>query len=229
MMKRFLFFCVLFFSCASFGTSMGERRALSAPRGLEENLPQLVRYLTDNIPNQAEQAKAIAVWIASHISYDFDTFDGNTFKRKTTHKEQTANQVLKDKIGVCEGFADLYEKMLKLAGIRNEKVYGFVVEKATGQHDAKVKVKKEPVGHVWTKVNVLERSPIYVDTTWMSRGGFNITQRRHSEQRRKREIRQNKRDHKSHTYQMDYFDFAYSDLAKHGEYRFTRNRQLIKK
>ena len=84
-------------------------------------------------------------------------------------------------------------------------------------------------GHVWNKVYILGRSPIYVDTTWMSRGSFKIAQRKPNEQKRKREIRQNKRDHKTHNHNMDYFDFTYSDLMKQGEYRFTTQRKLIKK
>jgi len=229
-LKRFLCVCILLISSHTFAMSVGERRAMSAPKNLDENMPQLVHYLTANIPDQTEKAKAIAVWIASHIAYDHDTYDNGVVKRKISNAEQSAKQVLKDKIGVCSGFADLYEKMLRLAGIRSEKVHGFVIENAPNQNKAKMLAKKESVGHVWTKVHVTGRPPLYVDTTWMSRGTFNIGQwRHHNEQKRKREIRQNKRNHKSHNYEMDYFDFSYADLTRQGEYRFTNQRQLIKK
>ena len=192
-------------------------------------MSRLVHHLTDNMFDKTEQAKAIAVWIASNIAYDNDTYSSQGgWRRQTNGKEQSAEQVLKDKIGVCSGFTDLYEKMLAHAGIRSEKVYGFVVEDAPNQTQAKMKVRKETTGHVWTKVHIPGRQPLYVDTTWMSRGHFEI-KRHHTEQSRRQEIRRNKRTHKSNNYEMTYFDFTYNDLMRQGEYRFTNSRQLIKR
>ena len=208
---------------------MAERRALTAPRNLDENMPQLVQYLTDNMPDATDKAEAIAVWIASHIAYDHDTFDNGVVRRKISDKEQTAEQVLKDKIGVCSGFTNLYEKMLYLAGIRSEQVRGYVIENASGKAKARTMVKKTTTGHVWNKVYIPGKPSIYVDTTWMSRGRFYLNQRRHTEIKRKQEIRKTKREHKSHDYNMDYFDFNYSDLMRQGEYRFNDTRQLIQK
>ena len=227
MIKRFLFLLVLFFSATSLAVSVGERRAMTAPQGLSDNMPMLVHHLTDNMFDKTEQAKAIAVWIASHIAYDHDT--NATYRIATQKSGQTADEVFKNRIGICVGFSELYEKMLRLAGIRSEKVYGFVIDNAPTQTKAKIMVKKENIGHVWTKVHIPGRQPLYVDTTWMARGTFGGGKRGRTEQARKREIRQNKRENKSYTHSLNYFDFTYSDLMKQGEYRFTSQRQLIKK
>ncbi|MBR6412913.1 MAG: transglutaminase domain-containing protein [Alphaproteobacteria bacterium] len=227
MIKRFLFLCVLFFSCGVFAVSMGERRALSIPKGQDDNMPRLVHHLTDNIPDKTEQAKAIAVWIASHIAYDHDL--NSTYRIASSKAGQSGDDVFKNRIGICSGFSDLYEKMLRQVGIRSEKVYGYVVENAPTQTKAKLMVKKEKIGHVWTKVHIPGRLPLLVDTTWMARGSFGGTKKRHSEMARKREIRQNKRENKSYAHNMKYFDFDYADLMNQGEYRFSTMRQLIKK
>lgn len=228
LIKRLAVFClVAFFSFSSLAVSVGERRALSVPKGADENMHQLVHYLTDNMLDKTEQAKAIAVWISSHIAYDHDA---NASYRIATQKSgQTADEVFKNRIGICLGFSELYERMLHLAGIKSEKVYGFVIESAPTLIKAKSMVKKEKIGHVWTKVRILGKEPLYVDTTWMARGTFGGGKRGRTEQARKREIRQNKRENKSYTHSMDYFDFSYSDLMKKNEYRFSSGRQLIKK
>ena len=145
MIKRIFFLFLLFMSASALAVSMAERRALNAPRGFDDNMPQLVQYLTDNMSDTTDKAEAIAVWIASHIAYDHDTFDAQTqqWVRKISREEQSAKQVLKDKIGVCSGFADLYEKMLHLAGIRSEKITGYVVEGASSKMNAKTILKKK--------------------------------------------------------------------------------------
>ena len=226
-MKRLVFLFLLLFAGVSFGSSMAERRASMVPRGVDENMPRLVHYLTDNMLDKTDQALAIATWIASHIAYDYDA--NATYRVATPKSGQTADEVFKNRIGICVGFAELYEKMLQMANIKSEKVYGFVVEAAPTQTKAKMMVKKEKTGHVWTKIHIPGRKPLYVDVTWMARGGFGGSKRTRSEQARKREIRKNKRENKSYEYSQEYFDFTYPDLMQQGEYRFTTQRQLIKK
>jgi len=211
----------------AWAVSVGERRAMTVPKGVNESMPRLVHYLTDNIADKTEQAKAIAVWIASHIAYDHD--QNSTYRISVQKAGQSAEEVFKNRIGICAGFADLYERMLSMAGIKSEKVYGFVIESAPTQTKAKIMVKKEKIGHVWTKVHIPGKKPLFVDTTWMARGGFGGGNRRRSEQARRQEIRQNKRENKSYNHSMAYFDFSYPDLTQQGEYRFTTQRQLIRR
>ena len=228
MIKKYLLLCmILFCSCAALAVSVGERRAMTTPKGVEDNMHRLVHHLTDNMFDKTEQAKAIAVWIASHIAYDHDA---NAAYRIGTQKNgQSADEVFKNRIGICVGFSELYEKMLHMAGIKSEKVYGFVIDSAPNQTKAKIMVKKEKIGHVWTKIYIPGRQPLYVDTTWMARGTFGGGKHGRTEQARKREIRQNKRENKAYHHNMNYFDFTYSDLMSQGEYRFTTQRQLIKR
>ena len=217
----------LFFSLNALALSVGERRATSVPKNFETNMNQVVHYLTDNIYDKTEQAKAIAVWIATHVAYDQDA---NAAYRIGTHKNgQAADDVFRNRVGICLGFSELYEKMLKLANIRSEKVFGFVMEKSASKVKAKTEVKREKIGHVWNKVIIPGRPPMNVDVTWMARGKFGGGPRKKTEWARKREFRKNQRENKTYVHDMTYFDFSYSELEQWGEFRFDNKRQAIKK
>ena len=225
--KTVCFFVMLFFSLGVSAMSVGERRAVSVPKNYETNMNQLVHYLTDTINDKTEQAKAIAVWIATHVAYDHDA---NAAYRIGTHRNgQAPDDVFKNRVGICLGFSELYEKMLKLAGIRSEKVYGFVVEKSASKTKAKIDVKRENIGHVWNKVSIPGRPALNVDVTWMARGKFGGEARKKSEWARKREFRKNQRENKTYQHEMTYFAFSYPELEQRGEFRFDNKRQLIKK
>ena len=224
-MKKFLFLFVLLVSFQSSAMSVGERRALSVPRGVERNMNTLVQYLTSNISDKKEKAKAIAVWIATHIAYDHET---NAVAQATNKNEQTAEDVFKNRVGICVGFVELYGKMLNIAGISNETIRGFVIEGIPNTTKAKINIKKTKIGHVWTKVNVGGQN-LLVDVTWMSRGHFGGMENKKNTQARKREFRKNQREGKTYNYEMLYFDFKYSDLMNRGEYRFDKQRKIIKK
>ena len=225
--KIVCFFFILFFSLIVSAMSVGERRAVSVPKNYESNMNQIVHYLVDNINDRTEQANAIAVWIATHVAYDHDA---NAAYRIGTHKNgQAADDVFKNRVGICLGFSELYEKMLKLAGIKSEKVYGFVVEKSASKIKAKTDVKHEKIGHVWNKVIIPGRPALNVDVTWMARGKFGGDSRKKSDQARKREFRKNKRENKTYQHEMTYFGFSYPELEQRGEFRFDNKRQAIKK
>ena len=228
MIKKIIYLLsVLLFSFNVSAMSVGERRAVSVPKNYETNMNQLVHYLTDSINDKTEQAKAIAVWIATHVAYDHDA---NAAYRIGTHKNgQAAADVFKNRVGICLGFSELYEKMLKLAGIKSEKVFGFVVEKSASKIKAKKDVKRENIGHVWTKVIIPGRPALNVDVTWMARGKFGGGPRKKTEFARKREFRKNQRENKTYRHEMTYFDFSYPALEQWGEYRFDSKRQAIKK
>ena len=115
-----------------------------------------------------------------------------------------------------------------LAGIQNEKVYGFAIEGMTTSAQAKNMVKRERIGHVWNKINIPGHKDILVDITWMSRGQTAQTQKRLTPHMKSQELRKIKRERPTYTYNMKYFDFNYNELQKKGEYRFSSSYQMLK-
>ena len=152
----------------------------------------------------------------------------NDVSKRLKKGKQTAEDVFKTRIGTCEGYANLYSKMLNIVGIQNEKVQGFAIEGMRNSAQAKNRVKRETIGHVWNKINIPGHKNILVDITWMSRGQTAQTQKRLTPHMKKQELRKIKREQPIYTYNMKYFDFNYKNLQKNGEYRFLSNYQMLK-
>ena len=236
-MKSFFPVLILcFFSMNVFATGVSERIAVSAPKSASENIVGLVRFLTQTETDKRKQAEVMAIWIASHISYDNYTYaaalgqrSGKKASARLARGEQDAESVLKNRIATCEGYANLYEKMLSAAGIRSEKVFGYVMENKSSAIEAKKDMRSHrPVGHVWTMVHLPGGKKVLVDVTWMSRGQSGQTNQRLTPVMKNREIQQIKRSNQIHPSQMKYFDFSDKSLQQNGEYRFSLGRTLLR-
>lgn len=97
------------------------------PRKIKQNifsepvqyLPELVSYLTDNVEDPFMKVKIIHDWIADNIAYDSASFfSGNL-------PAQGYVNTLRSKKSVCEGYADLFMEMSRLADIQSQKISGF--------------------------------------------------------------------------------------------------------
>jgi transglutaminase-like putative cysteine protease len=231
-MKKIVFILWVLFSVSVRADSLAERWAMSVPSVTENNMSQLVHYLTKGINNKYEQAKAIAVWIAAHVAYDnysYSAMTGVKVSNRLQKGEQSAEEVFKTRIGTCEGYANLYSKMLEMARIQNEQVHGFALDGLRNNAEALKQIKREKIGHVWNKVNIPgHRGGVLVDITWMSRGQTSQTNKRLTPHIKKQELQKIKRERPTYTYNMTYFDFTYKDRQKHGEYRFSNDRQILK-
>ena len=195
-MKKIVFILwVLFFSVNVYAYTLGEKIALTVTPASENNITQLVHSLTKGTTDKYKKAQAIAVWIASHIAYDnysYKTMTGGKVSKRLASGEQTAEEVFKTRIGTCEGYANLYAKMLDIAGLQNDKVYGFVIDNARNKANANKRVKQETIGHVWNKVNIPgHRGVVLVDITWMSRGQTAQTNKRLTPHIKKQELQTN--------------------------------------
>ena len=236
-MKKF-FYTVLFSLLLSMvipASASNEKLALSVPSSIEHNMNKLVNYLTQREKDDYNKAKMIAIWIASHIAYDNYTFAAGAGK-KSGHKAaktlkqgaQDADTVFKTRIGTCIGFADLYSKMLAMAGIESQQVSGYALTGVPSLAEAKHRIRKETVGHAWNIVH-LPHKKILVDITWMGQGQAGQGAQRLTTHQRNRELRQIKRENPTYGYRMDHFDFQYKDLQETGEYRFDKQKKVLNK
>ena len=223
------------FGIGAFAESTTERRALSVPHAIEQDMKRLVDYLTRNERDKYEQAKAIAVWIAAHVAYDNYTFaaqagkaSGHKASNRLQAGAQTADKVFDVKIATCAGYADLYEKMLNMAGISSQKVHGYAIYNSPNVADAKRKIRTESIGHVWNKIH-LPRKDILVDLTGMGSGRVGDSNNRLTPTMQKAELRQINRENPTYAYTLKYFDFSYKDLQGMGDYRFDKQRKLLQR
>lgn len=223
----------ILFAIGASASTAGEKRAVSTPSSVEHNMNQLVHYLIKGERDDYEKAKVIAIWIATHIAYDNYSFAAGVGKesgKKASSRlkagAQDADSVFKTRIGTCVGYADLYQKMLSIAGIASQQVHGYAITRAASLVDAKHRIRSETVGHAWNSVSLPGRK-ILVDITWMGQGQAGQGSQRLTTVQKKKELRQIERERPTYGYNLDHFDFQYKDLQKTGEYRFDRQKNVL--
>lgn len=79
---------------------------------VQNQLKQISDSVTDGIESDYDKARVLAVYVSSHISYDYDA-------RNTSVTEETISieNTLKNSRTVCTGFANLYCALLQAQGI----------------------------------------------------------------------------------------------------------------
>ncbi|MEZ4792177.1 MAG: transglutaminase domain-containing protein [Gelidibacter sp.] len=103
-----------------------------------DNLPQLVRKLTSELPTEVEKFRAIYKWVCSNIANDYGLYEKNMRKRqrfkndslklKTWNekfRKQSFQTMIEHHRAICTGYAYLVKEMSSLANIQCEVVHGF--------------------------------------------------------------------------------------------------------
>jgi hypothetical protein len=104
--------------------------------------------LISGCKSQLEKARAIFSFVAHRIKYDFNT---NAYE---------ADEVLKHKYAVCQGYANLINAMMKDAGIQSEVITGYTKAQVNiQQHDV------TKTNHAWNAVK-LDNTWQLIDATW---------------------------------------------------------------
>lgn len=123
----------------------------------EVYLARLVNYLIDNEPDPIIRLKNIHDWIATHIAYDAQSYFSNTVPA------QSWLLTLQTGRAVCQGYADLFAKMLTIAGFRNQIVTGY--SRGYGYSPLAPEVIRS--NHAWNAVYLADGWYL-IDVTWDS-------------------------------------------------------------
>ena len=114
---------------------------------------QLVWQFVNKYPDDHDRVRGIYTWVALNIIYD-DGAGGENSKQ-----EQKALHVWKTKKAVCEGYANLFNEICRLAGIESRSVVGYVP-------NADGSPLRYP-NHVWNSVKIDGKWHL-LDVTWAS-------------------------------------------------------------
>jgi len=223
-MKNIYLICILLLNCILYSNAFASDARYNwyinfisdIPEKYEKNLTSLVEYLTYPMENDYDKAQAFAYWIASHIIYDQYLYNnGETTKLLKSYENQTPQELLESRIGICADFAALFNAMCKKAGIKSGYISGFVFEKGKNINNSK---NRKNSAHGWNYF-IYKGTKIYVDTTFMAKGKLKINGKV-SKLGRKRAIRKNERKKQDEIYPIDpyYFDFSYKYEYKNKGY-----------
>lgn len=117
-------------------------------------LEKLTKKLTDPFPLDIEKVRAIFVWIADNIEYDYVNFKNNT----VTSIQVQPETVYKERKAVCEGYSNLFKLMLDLCNIESEVISGYA------RNDIETIFLNES-NHAWNSVKINNRWYLF-DVTW---------------------------------------------------------------
>lgn len=120
-------------------------------------IPELAAALTQNRKTEMEKCRAIFVWIVENITYDMATLEKQKVRSKDKLPSQEAADVLADRLGVCEGYTNLFMALCQQAGIRTVAIPG--KSKSAGE--------VSNVGHIWLMAYADGRWRLF-DPTWGS-------------------------------------------------------------
>ncbi|MEZ4943095.1 MAG: transglutaminase domain-containing protein [Saprospiraceae bacterium] len=155
-----LLLSALLFSClplAAQDFSEVDARARKTPFPKKQNIDQLAASLTEGLRTEKEKVRAFYVWITANIRYDVKTFE-NKREIDPTEKDalQAPEQVLRRKMGVCAGYANLFQALCDASDIEAIRVTGIVKN-----HRGRI----PRIGHAWNLVRADSQWGL-IDATW---------------------------------------------------------------
>jgi hypothetical protein len=117
------------------------------------SIKDVTTQLTQRYKDERKKVRSIYSWIALNIIYDENTI------LSSTKNNQSAANIWKNRVAVCEGYANLFNDMCKNAGIESRMVKGYVKNFMGDEM-------RFP-NHAWNSVKVDGKWQL-LDVTWAS-------------------------------------------------------------
>jgi Transglutaminase-like superfamily len=150
-----------------------DRHALAAPASAERSLDALAAWLgAPPARDEADKARAIYRWITDRIAYDAGAYFSGRFR----NTQRAPEDVLRQRLAVCDGYAGLFEALARRVGLQAVVVSGH--GKGFGYHAGQALA--GPADHAWNAVR-LNGAWYLLDATW---GAGTLDARSHAFQRR---------------------------------------------
>lgn len=92
------------------------------PDSLTYSTRDIAEYVCSNFSSERERSRAIFVWIARNIKYNFDSIITNTLEETPS---EVSDRILQTRTGVCLNFACLFNELSNKAGIKSYLIQGF--------------------------------------------------------------------------------------------------------
>lgn len=145
------------------------RHALAASRSVEQSIAVLADYLAPARFSPADKAWSIFIWIGDRIAYDVDAYLRGQARDTTI----TADDVLRRRTAVCDGFAALFSAIASAAGLEVTTIQGYAKAYGVAEFSA-----FSTPNHAWNMVSIDGRWHL-IDPTW---GAGHVFQDRYAKQ-----------------------------------------------
>lgn len=129
-----------------------DKKSFQMPDDLTRSTDQMAGYFNANFKTDKEKARAIYVWIASHIQYDLEQLRHHHAEMSDTDR---ITKTLQFRKGVCANYASLFRELCTKSDIKCFTISGY-----TRQNDRIVNIP-----HAWNAASI-DGIWYLFDTTW---------------------------------------------------------------
>lgn len=162
-MKQILFFILFFLSLTILNAQKSlpkvvdefaaiDKKALQMPDTATKTTESIANFINSNFSTNTEKVRAIFIWIATNIQYDVDNMYALNFYEQ---KEEKIAKALKNRKGICENYAVLFDDVCLKLGIKS-----FVIEGYTKPYTS-----VDYIPHAWCAA-LINNTWFMFDPTW---------------------------------------------------------------
>jgi hypothetical protein len=161
-MKQYLFFLTFFLATVYINAQNAnvnpftalDKKALAIPDSLTHSTEGIASYISRNFSNDRDRTRAIFIWVATNITYDYENMFAINFYES---KEDKIAEPLRTRKGICENYAALFSDICSKSNIKSYVVEGYT--KQNGFNDY--------IPHAWCAARI-DTSWYLFDPTWGS-------------------------------------------------------------
>lgn len=129
------------------------------PAASEKSIADIAYYINRSARTDLEKARAVYIWMTDNISYNDAGYNSGNLG------DNSAENVLKTRVAVCAGFADLFTAIAIKTGIEAITITGYAKGYGYSEGDT-----FDDTDHAWNAVKIDGAWKIY-DATWGQGGG----------------------------------------------------------
>ena len=124
------------------------------PSSEESSIENIAAYINRKAKTDLDKARGVYVWITKNISYNDKGYNSKNYG------DNSAEGVLKSRVGVCAGYASLFEALAKNTGIEVISIVGYAkgIDYEEGDHFSES-------NHAWNAVKIDNSWRIF-DACW---------------------------------------------------------------
>ena len=118
-----------------------------------ESYQEIAHYLTKDLTNDTEKSRALYIWISHNISYNVDLLNNLP---KYSSQEVIIKEVMQNRSGVCQHYADLFYAMSNSVGLQTYIISGYT---------RNTKGEIAEISHAWNAIKI-DSNYYFLDITW---------------------------------------------------------------